>query len=316
MLRGPLYNEDYSPQLSGHETFPLRYGWLKKAFDAVRPRESGEDNRDVFTGEDAIARFGVGKNMVASIRHWATSAGIIEDTHRGRYIQCTKLGNLLFDDDGRDPYMEKPATSWLVHWHLAGRADKTTWFWAFNNFTAPYFEREMMVQDLVNLCQDRGWDRASPATVKRDVACFVRTYVSQPVSRQTSYEDVLESPLTELALIKPTGRRDGFRFVRGPKPSLGVGVFAYAVTDFWSRSFSSANTMSFEVLAYEPGSPGRVFLLDENSLVDLLGEIERVTDGAYTWSETAGLKQLIRDGEVDSDEALDFVKKDYQQIHA
>ena len=36
MLRGPLYHGDYSPQLSGHETFPLRYGWLKKAFDAVQ----------------------------------------------------------------------------------------------------------------------------------------------------------------------------------------------------------------------------------------------------------------------------------------
>ena len=34
MTRGPLYEPDYKPQFSGHETFPLRYGWLKKAFDA------------------------------------------------------------------------------------------------------------------------------------------------------------------------------------------------------------------------------------------------------------------------------------------
>ena len=39
MLRGPLYRDDYPPQLSGHETFPIRYGWLKKAFDAVRDTE-------------------------------------------------------------------------------------------------------------------------------------------------------------------------------------------------------------------------------------------------------------------------------------
>ena len=313
-MRGPLGKEDYSPQLSGHETFPLRYGWLKKAFDEVRRREGDEENRDVFTGEDAIARFGVGKNMVASIRHWATTAGVIEEINRGGRIQCTKFGELLFDEDnGLDPYMEKPATSWLIHWRLAGSGLKTTWFWAFNHFPALSFEREMLVQSLVNLCQAQEWDRASAATVKRDVACFVRTYVPQPVTRQSSYENVLESPLTELALIKPTGRRDGYRFARGPKPSLGAGVFSYATTEFWQRHSDSANTMSFESLAHEPGSPGRVFLLDENSLVDLLGQVDRVTEGAYAWSETAGLKQLIRDKVVDCDSALDFVVEDYER---
>ena len=58
MPRGPLFSDGYRPQLSGHETFPLRYGWLKKAFDAVRETEDEDDNRDVFSGPDAIARFG------------------------------------------------------------------------------------------------------------------------------------------------------------------------------------------------------------------------------------------------------------------
>ena len=53
MGRGPLYEDNYTPQLSGHETFPLRYGWLKKAFDAVRNTEDCEDNRSVFLADDA-----------------------------------------------------------------------------------------------------------------------------------------------------------------------------------------------------------------------------------------------------------------------
>lgn len=79
MNRGPLYDEGYRPQLSGHETFPLRYGWLKKAYDAVKLAEINGDGNSVFTAEDAIARFGVGKNMVASMRHWANAAGIIDE---------------------------------------------------------------------------------------------------------------------------------------------------------------------------------------------------------------------------------------------
>ena len=311
MLRGPIFQEGYRPQLSGHETFPLRYGWLKKAFDAVHLTEGNGDNRSVFTGDDAIARFGVGKNMVASIRHWASVTSIIDDRRSEHQIHSTDLGTLVFGEDGIDPFMENPATSWLVHWNLSGRSEKTTWFWAFNHYPSLFFEREMLVNGIVKLAEDRGWMRRSAATIKRDVACFVRTYAPQPMSRKASYEDSLESPLTELGLIRSTGRRDGFRFVRGPKPSLGVGVLCYAVTDFWQRYSASANTLSFEAIAHEPGSPGRVFLLDENSLVDLLGGLEELTTGAYRWSETAGLKQLIREQPLTTEDALQLLKGDY-----
>lgn len=311
MPRGLVFREGYRPQFSGHETFPLRYGWLKKAFDAVQSTEANGDNRSVFTGVDAIARFGVGKNMVASIRHWAHAAGVIDDQRSSQQILCTSLGKLLFGEHGVDPYMENPATSWLVHWHLAGSPDKTTWFWAFNNYPALFFEREMLVKGVVRLAEDQEWPRWSAATVKRDVACFVRTYAPQPTTKRASYEDSLESPLTELGLIRPTGRRDGFRFVRGPKTSLGVGVLCYAVTDYWQSAFDSANTLSFEALAHKPGSPGRVFLMDENSLVDRLGEMEELTEGTYRWSETAGLKQLIRERHLTLEESLEMLKVDY-----
>ena len=35
MLRGPLSEMGKRGQFSGHETFPMRYGWLKKVVDAV-----------------------------------------------------------------------------------------------------------------------------------------------------------------------------------------------------------------------------------------------------------------------------------------
>ena len=44
------------PKFAGHETFTLRYGWLKKAVDATGLRD------------DALVTLGAGKNMVRSIR--------------------------------------------------------------------------------------------------------------------------------------------------------------------------------------------------------------------------------------------------------
>lgn len=310
--RGPLYGEGYRPQLSGHETFPLRYGWLKKAYDAVSQSEGNTANRSVFTGPDAIVRFGVGKNMVNAIRHWSLAAGIVEELSSKKGLATTPLGDLLFGQGGYDLYMEEPATSWLVHWNLCSNADRTTWFWAFHH--APYivFDREDLVNSIVRLAGELQWPRASQVTVRRDVSCFVRTYVAESPSKQNGYEEGLESPLTELGVIRGTGTRDRFRFVRGAKPTLGIGVFAYAVSEFWRREeFAGTNTLSYETLAHSPGSPGRAFLLDENDLVGKLIGLEEATGGTYRWSETAGLKQLIRDRSLPDDEATGLVALDY-----
>lgn len=307
MARGRLYESDYEPKFSGHETFPLRYGWLKKAYDAVADSELIANNKSVFLDDAVIAKFGVGKNMVASMRHWATAVGIIN----GNGTRTTDIGNKFFSANGLDPYLEHPSTLWLIHWHLCGRPDKTTWFWAFNYFHGESFERDHLVTGLDKLATERSWRRVATATIRRDVECFVRTYAAKTPSSKTIYEDALESPLAELGLMKPINKRDGFRLVRGTKSSLGVGVFLYALIDFWERFSPNTNTLSFEAIAHEPGSPGRVFLLNENDLFDYLVEIQDSTKEAFRWSETAGLKQVIRHKKPNTDEIFTYLKTDY-----
>lgn len=310
MSRGKLYSKNYSPQFSGHETFPLRYGWLKKAYDRVWQARDEDQNKSIFTDGSAIATFGVGKNMVSSIRYWAQACGIIENVDNSK-IQSAKIGDLIFGENGLDPFMENVATLWLTHWKLCGQPDRTTWYFAFNHFHALNFERETLVKELLRLASERGWSRVSPATVKKDVECFVRTYAAKPTARSGLHEESLESPLVELNLLKATGKKDGFRFVRGEQSSLGQGVFAFAVAEFW-KEFSGANSLSFEALAHEPGSPGRVFNLDENELLRRLSEIEDTTNGKITWSETAGLKQISRRKEMTDNEIDDLVKLDFK----
>ena len=309
MVRGPLFQDAYSPQFSGHETFPLRYGWLKKAFDRVADTEDEPANRTVCWGDDAIARFGVGKNMVASMRHWAKATGVIKEPAINS-VRTTELGRLLFGPTGLDPYMEHPATLWLIHWQLAACENKTTWFWAFNHYPAITFERDSLINRLVSIAKERNWSRAANSTIKKDVACFIRTYVARSPSGGTGHDDALESPLTELGLIKAVGKKDGFRFVRGPKTALGDGVFTFALLDFWSR-YSSAATLSFETIAHAPGAPGRVFQFDENDVADRLAALDDVTYGALRWSETAGLKQVVRSLNIDHERIQSWIRSDY-----
>ncbi len=309
--RGPLFQQTYKPQFSGHETFPLRYGWLKKAFDRVAETEGQPENRTDCWGNDAIARFGVGKNMVASMRHWAKAARVVKE-HTSCSIRTTEFGRLIFGPTGIDPYMEDPKTLWLIHWQLASHKEKTTWFWAFSHYTAVTFERGLLIKRLDRLARDRHWSRVSNTTIRNDVACFIRTYVARRPSDKTGHDDVLESPLTELGLIKAVGTKDSFRFVRGPKTTLEDAVFVYALLDFWARHSDAAATatLSFEAIAHAPGGPGRVFLLDENDVADRLATLDELTNGNLRWSETAGLKQVVRNINIDDRSALSWIRGD------
>jgi hypothetical protein len=288
MLRGPLGEPGFRGQFSGHETFPLRHLWLRKAYDAVTDAKPAR--RSLFTEQEAIIAFGVGKNMVASIRHWALACAIIEEAEE--LYRPTALGKFLFDHGvGRDPYMESPATIWLLQWIIAGSAERsTTWFYAFNHLNALALDREAVARPIRELCAERGW-RFSAATIKRDVECFIRSYVRYQEARPS--DDALEPVLAELGLIRSIGGRQ-FEFRRGPKPSLPDGVFLYALADFWQRMAAGQSTLAVEQLAYEPGSPGRVFKLDEFSLIERLARIEESSGGQFLWSDTAGVRAVAR----------------------
>jgi hypothetical protein len=286
-----LLEQDKQPQFSGHETFPLRQLWLRKAYDAVTvTREPAP--RSVFAGEDAIVRFGVGKNMAMSIRFWATACGIVEETKEG--YEPTVLGHYLFSpEDGRDLYCEHPATTWLMHWQVASTPEKTTtWWYLFNHVVQQVFDREHLGNALSGFITEYKL-RISLATLKRDVECCIRSYV--PRLGGDSPEEMSEPLLGELGLIQQNAKGT-FEFRRGAKKSLPDGVFAYALLDYWSRMPHAGSVMDFDRVAHDFGSPGRVFKLDENAVADRLIALETLSKGNLQWVEQAGIRQVTRKG--------------------
>jgi hypothetical protein len=53
-------------------------------------------------------------------------------------------------------------------------------------------------------------------------------------------------------------------------------------------------TLSFESIAHDYGSPGRVFKLDENAVAERLMGLESLTRGVLRWSDSAGIRQVSR----------------------
>lgn len=273
---------------SGHETFRFRYPWLKKGYDAV------EDAPRVFLRDDATTTLGVGKNMVRSIRHWCLAAGLLTED---RDCLCrTEFGRRLLDNDaGLDPYLEDPATLWLLHWQIASnRARATTWFWCFSHFNEPEFTREALTSALSRWTQTLPGKPVAECSLKRDVEVFLRTYVASRQGRRDGVEDTLDCLLVELGLIIQPGGGPLYQFRRGAQQSLPDGILLYAVLRFWETYAAAAEVLAVPELARQPGSPGRLFKMDESALVARLEGIEAQTDGAIGYRETAGLRQLYR----------------------
>lgn len=277
---------------SGHESFPLRYGWPKKCVDAVAARP------DVFAHDDAMVVLGVGKNMVKAIRHWGLATRVVEvdpETTSGD-LRVSPIGALVFGTDGFDPYLEDPRTPWLLHWLLSTHREKaTTWAWAFGSLDRRAFSREDFLRELVAAGIS---SRATKGSLARDVEVFFRTYVPARAARTVAVEDTLDCPLVELRLLREEG--DGrYEFVRGLKPSLDDATFGFAVLEFWRRVAPDRETLSFGELLDKPGSPGRVFKLDERALVERLEAAESWSRGALLHDDTAGVRQLLRKKRVD-----------------
>lgn len=274
---------------SGHETFPLRQMWLKKAFDQAI--NGGVIPKPTFAADTAIADFGVGKNMVSSIRHWALACGVmVED---GENFRVSPLANEILKDDGLDPYAENPSTAWLMHWQLAGRCFRsTTWYWLFNHVTAPTFTRQELEDPLARYARELDpKHRLSNSTISRDLETCLRSYA--PRAAGGSPEDFAEPLLGELGLLQEV-HKGQFAFRRGPKASLSDGVFAYALSDYWYRTAESQSSLAFETIAYAEGSPGRVFKLDEESIAQRLIALSDFTNGKLEWTDSAGLRQVHR----------------------
>ena len=284
---------DAKASFSGHESFPCRYTWLKKSVDAVTRDEFA------FAADDAMVRLGVGKNMVSSMRHWGLTLGMLQEeppvSGRGRVrpIRPSELGRSLLADDGWDPYLEDPATLWLLQWRLVSRPERaTTWWWVFNHYPGVVFTRAELQKGLETLIAQRpGWTRTTSASLKRDIDVFIRTYAPQRRGK-TGLEDTLDCPLADLGLIRESNRQQTFQIVRSAQASLSIDIFGYALAEYLVDRPAKTQTITLEELAFGEGSPGRVFCLDEPGLIRRLDQMESITAGSVVFDETAGLKQL------------------------
>ncbi|RMD77419.1 MAG: DUF4007 family protein [Chloroflexi bacterium] len=271
---------------SGHETFTLRSNWLKKAFDLL------QDIPDLFRRDDAFVLLGVGKNMAQSIRFWGRATRLFERTETGD-MRATALGAALLADNGWDPFLVTAAGRWLLHYQIVSNRDSAfTWYYTFNLLKRGDFTVKSLRANIVDFISQKINNIPSENTLNRDIDCMVRCYVRAPArSHAHLLEEVLHCPLLDLNLIQALPDQSGYRLASGAQPDLPDALVALAA--FEQARWHQRATLSFNDLAYGERSPGRIFRLDEDSLLSRLFLFEEVTGGIASYSDSGGIRQVI-----------------------
>ena len=278
-----------------HQTFPPRFGWLKKAFDEA------QKNPTIFSKPDATVQLGVGKNMVDAIAFWAVAFRILETSQDSKKsastYKLTAFGSLLFDEKnekkGLDPYLESPQSLWLLHWMAMRPVSRLpVWWLTFAMFSQTEFNTEDLYSFIFEETEER-WDYSKEKPIQKDLDCMMRMYSPRVAKAKASLDDYLDSPFRDLGLIVPSSisskDRNSYRFQIGEKPGLTPLMVLLACLDF--MNLQGTISLTAPRLATDIGSPGRVFRLNEAALNAALSTASASIKNV-SLSSQAGVPQL------------------------
>ncbi|MFN1835255.1 DUF4007 family protein [Balneola sp. MJW-20] len=270
---------------SGHDSFQCRNLWLKKGYEFVIYDKD-------FNADEAVIELGVGKNMVTAIRYWMRSFGLMDDDGG-----LTKLSSMILDDDGFDPYLEDIGSLWLLHYHLVKEGKASIYNLFFNRFRKQRveFTKKQFKDYLVNHTEILG-ESHSPNTIETDVGVFLKSYAPERSKGRKYLEDQYSSLLMDLNLVRVLDaevtsdketRETRYAVRNERRDSLPLEVFLFTILD--NPKFGKS--ISLPKLMNDPNSPGVVFALDGDSIVDMIKSIVRERDD-LVYKDDAGLREL------------------------
>lgn len=282
----------YTARFSGHQTFPLRYGWLYKYYQV-----SQFENFSALTTDDLMVEWGVGKNMVEGLKYWADRVGIYDQNDEN--LVSTEYSLI----DQHDAHLENVNSIWLIHWLLCRNVSELTAYRVFFNFyNGQKVDKASLMVFVKDLFETRQFEAntkkksilqlPSESTVSKDLSTFFLTYATKKSGKVS--EDSFSSPLSELGLLKQFDKQT-YLCELEERSSLSDAVFTYALLDYFSslsRESNTVTTMSFDSFLMNAGSPARVFRMSQSEVEIRLERAAELTSGKIGWTDTQGLRQI------------------------
>lgn len=269
---------------SGHESFHCKSLWLRKGYDYLLDGNS-------FTDVDAMAKLGVGKNMVASIRFWLRAFSI------SKADEITDIATYLFDaENGRDPFAEDLNTLWILHILLV-----TTRVASIYNLTFVEYQREKKEfsrDELRNFIKRKcsvpeQKNVYNENTIKKDIGVLLKNYVAPKDLKNIEDFSALLIAL-ELIVNKETDTYS-YRVTEPNEIAPEVVLFALLLMSNCDK------TLSFDSLQ----QLSLTLCMPIVSLIEVIRLLEKQYPETIVFSDNSGIKNVQFIGSLNKFEVLD-----------
>ena len=272
-------------RFGGHETFPVREGWLHKGLKLLI------EDPGLIVDDNAPDYLGVGQNMAKSIRHWLLATALAQTVqktggNKKPDFEPSALGRLVWK---RDRYFVDPGTWWALHTNLVNNpGHAASWTWFFNSFSNDRFDRPVCLESLTRHLQLAKQRLPHNRTLARDISCLLATY-SRPIPEDDSDpEEAQDCPFRELGLLSYFRSSGYYQLHRGPKELAGE-LLGYSLAIAFSDAAAGKGAVDITLhdATRQPGGPGKVFGLTSESLFGLAMRVE--ADSPESLIEITGL---------------------------
>ena len=269
---------------SGHESFHCKSLWLKKGYDYLLGGNS-------FTDVDAVAKLGVGKNMVASIRFWLRAFSI------SKMDEITDIATYLFDaENGRDPFAEDLNTLWILHILLVTTRVASIYDLTFVEYQREkkefsrdelrnFIKRKCSVPEQKNVYNEN--------TIKKDIGVLLKDYVAPKDLKNIEDFSALLIAL-ELIVNKDTDTYS-YRVTEPNEIAPEVVMFALLLMSNCDK------TLSFDSLQ----QLSLTLCMPIVSLIEVIRLLEKQYPETIVFSDNSGIKNVQFIGSLNKFEVLD-----------
>lgn len=267
-------------RLKRHETFSIRDGWIEKGLNRV------QKDPYCFRKDDATRNFGLGSNMVKSLRYWLMASGLV-DFNVQKGASLTENGMFLHEVD---PYLENDFSWWLIHYNLATSPNgDTSVIKVFFNMDYTKTEKELFFNIVKEKFEKEYGHINSESSLDADVTILFKSYYSEDDSNP---ENNLNCPLSRLGLVNLVNKKTYVK-VCPSYSRLSYKLVYYSLVKCAPDEGEEGISLNLEDLIKIDNNPLKVFNLTKTMFWSYLEEMKK--NGLINLVKTAGLNVISFD---------------------